>query len=54
MWEVANAATNVTAGLDKNSKEAFIKKLQICMKIYDYKDETKDVKGKVTTRHSLF
>lgn len=33
--------------LDKNSKEAFIKKLQICMKHYDYKDETKDVRGKV-------
>jgi serine/threonine-protein phosphatase 2A regulatory subunit B' len=27
-------------------KELFIKKLQICMKIYDYNDETKDVKGK--------
>ena len=32
----------------KNSKEAFLKKLQICMKNYDYKDETKDVRGKVT------
>eukprot|EP00344_Euplotes_crassus_P002205 CAMPEP_0197009938 /NCGR_PEP_ID=MMETSP1380-20130617/52085_1 /TAXON_ID=5936 /ORGANISM="Euplotes crassus, Strain CT5" /LENGTH=449 /DNA_ID=CAMNT_0042431515 /DNA_START=102 /DNA_END=1448 /DNA_ORIENTATION=- len=27
-------------------KELFNKKLQICMKAYDYKDETKDVKGK--------
>lgn len=36
--------------IDKNSKEAFLKKLQICMKHYDYKDETKDVRGKVTTR----
>ena len=34
--------------LDKNSKESFIKKLQLCMKNYDYKDETKDVKGKVS------
>ena len=34
--------------LDKNSKELFIKKLQLCMKTYDYKDETKDVKGKVS------
>ena len=33
---------------DKNSKEQFIKKLQQCMKTYDYKDETKDVKGKVS------
>lgn len=34
--------------LDKNSKEQFIKKLQLCMKTYDYKDEQKDVKGKVS------
>eukprot|EP00344_Euplotes_crassus_P004540 CAMPEP_0197004290 /NCGR_PEP_ID=MMETSP1380-20130617/21200_1 /TAXON_ID=5936 /ORGANISM="Euplotes crassus, Strain CT5" /LENGTH=446 /DNA_ID=CAMNT_0042423033 /DNA_START=92 /DNA_END=1432 /DNA_ORIENTATION=+ len=27
-------------------KELFNKKLQTCMKVYDYKDETKDVKGK--------
>ena len=33
---------------DKNSKEQFIKKLQLCMKTYDYKDEQKDVKGKVS------
>ena len=33
---------------DKNSKEQFIKKLGLCMKTYDYKDETKDVKGKVS------
>lgn len=34
---------------DKNSKEQFIKKLHLCMKTYDYKDEQKDVKGKVRT-----
>jgi hypothetical protein len=34
--------------IGKNSREAFIKKLQLCMKTYDYKDETKDVRGKVT------
>ena len=34
--------------IDKNSKEAFLKKLQLCMKNYDYKDETKDVRGKVS------
>ena len=33
--------------IDKNSKDAFLKKLQLCMKTYDYKDETKDVRGKV-------
>jgi hypothetical protein len=34
--------------VDKNSKETFIKKLHMCSKIYDYKDETKDVKAKVS------
>jgi hypothetical protein len=34
--------------VDKNSKESFIKKIHLCSKIYDYKDETKDVKGKVS------
>lgn len=29
-------------------KELFIKKLHICTKTYDYNDETKDVKGKVS------
>jgi hypothetical protein len=44
---VLNEDLTCFLGLDKNSKEVFIKKLQMCMKIYDYKDETKDVKGKV-------
>ena len=39
--------------LDKNSKESFIKKLQLCMKNYDYKDETKDVKGKVSLQEDI-
>jgi hypothetical protein len=39
--------------IDRNSKEAFVKKLQICMKHYDYKDETKDVRGKVSFETSL-
>ena len=31
-----------------------MKKINLCMKTYDYKDETKDVKGKVrNTRHWL-
>ncbi len=32
----------------KNSKEAFLKKIKICMKNFEYSDETKDVKGKVS------
>ena len=40
--------TNTDSDIDKNGmKEIFLKKLQICMKTYDYNDETKDVKGKV-------
>ena len=39
--------------VDKNSKETFIKKLHLCSKIYDYKDETKDVKGKVSSLSKL-
>jgi hypothetical protein len=35
---------SVCEHIGKNSKEAFLKKLQICMKNYDYKDETKDVR----------
>ena len=34
--------------VSKNSKEQYIKRLQMCMKTYDYKDEQKDVKGKVS------
>ena len=30
----------------KSAKEAFLKKIEACSKIYDYRDETKDVKGK--------
>lgn len=30
-----------------------MKKLQICMKNYDYKDETKDVRGKVSELESV-
>jgi len=30
----------------KSAKDAFLKKIDACMKIYDYRDETKDVKGK--------
>lgn len=48
-WLVERFTVVLTSclGLDKNSKESFLKKLQICMKIYDYKDESRDVKGKV-------
>jgi hypothetical protein len=30
----------------KSAKDAFLKKIDACMKIYDYRDETRDVKGK--------
>jgi hypothetical protein len=37
----------------KSSKEMFLKKLQICMKNYDYKDEHKDVKGKTERLNAI-
>lgn len=33
-------------GSAKHTKESFLKKLGICQKNYDYKDETKDMQGK--------
>ena len=41
------------AVVNKNSKEQFIKKLQVCMKTYDYKDEQKDVKGKTERLNAI-
>ena len=37
----------------KNSKESFQKKLLICQKTYDYKDESKDVKGKTERLNAI-
>jgi hypothetical protein len=45
--QVRSPLSHLTLHIGKNSKEAFLKKLQLCMKTYDYKDETKDVRGKV-------
>jgi hypothetical protein len=46
----ANASSQGTrtgaTGTNKNTKEAFLKKLKLCMQSFDYKDEAKDVKGK--------
>jgi len=41
------------AVVNKNSKEQFIKKLHLCMKTYDYKDEQKDVKGKTERLNAI-
>ena len=40
-------------GTNKNSKESFQKKLLICQKSYDYKDESKDVKGKTERLNAI-
>ena len=37
----------------KNSKEAFQKKLLICQKNYDYQDESRDVKGKTERLNAI-
>ena len=38
---------------NKNTKESFQKKLLICQKNYDYKDESKDVKGKTERLNAI-
>lgn len=45
-YKSSKVKTSSKSGKSKNMKELFLKKLQTCMKVYDYKDETKDVKGK--------
>jgi len=37
----------------KNTKESFTKKLLICQTTYDYKDESKDVKGKTERLNAI-
>ena len=38
---------------NKNSKESFQKKLLICQKTFDYKDESRDVKGKTERLNAI-
>lgn len=37
----------------KNTKESFQKKLLLIQKVYDYKDEQKDVKGKTERLNAI-
>jgi len=37
----------------KNSKESFQKKILICQRVYDYYDESKDVKGKTERLNAI-
>ena len=41
------------AAPNKNTKESFQKKLLITQKTYDYKDESKDVKGKTERLNAI-
>ena len=50
----ANAGQRGAVGTtNKNTKESFQKKLLICQKQYDYKDESKDVKGKTERLNAI-
>ena len=52
----SSAQPSRTAGggvSNKNTKEGFQKKLLICQKNYDYKDESKDVKGKTERLNAI-
>lgn len=40
-------------GNGKNTKESFQKKLMMIQKVYDYKDEQKDVKGKTERLNAI-
>ncbi len=40
-------------GSNAKTKESFQKKLLICQKVYDYKDESKDVKGKTERLNAI-
>ena len=42
-----------TVGKSQNSKEAFLKKIQLCKRTFDYKDEQKDVKGKTERLNAI-
>lgn len=44
--ETRTRTTAAAGGSSKNSKEAFLKKLKLCMQNFDYKDESKDAKAK--------
>ena len=45
-YKGSKKGTASKSGKSRNMKELFLKKLQICMKVYDYKDESKDVRAK--------
>ena len=50
----AMPASRTTAGAaQKNSKETFQKKLTVCQRTYDYKDESRDVKGKTERLNAI-
>ena len=49
----ATAGRGAVATGGKNTKESFQKKLLICQKTYDYKDESKDVKGKTERLNAI-
>lgn len=46
-------ARGTSGPANKNTKESFQKKLLICQKTYDYKDESKDVKGKTERLNAI-
>lgn len=38
---------------NKNLNEAFVKKLNLCVKVFDYKDDTKDIQGKTDRLNAI-
>lgn len=40
-------------GLDSNNKDQFLRKIKLCQNVFDYKDETRDVKGKTDRLNAI-
>lgn len=49
----AQSSSKDAVGRSANAKESFLKKVHICKRTFDYKDEQKDVKGKTERLNAI-
>jgi len=47
------AISGQSGNSEKQNKEALLKKLHVCQRTYDYKDESKDVKAKTERLNAI-
>ena len=50
IYQFTNHVFHLSSTIGKHTKEHFMKKLALCSKTFDYKDEQKDVKAKVSKK----